>query len=405
VRAIRDALHSEHLQAQQKMSVVFVAPAWLVVGTRGAVEVRELDTGTPMHIEGGLAERVLAGDAQGLGALAQLNPTLARFASDLARARPVPLTRDAVLRGGGFRQLYIELSSRCNEQCVHCYAEAGPRSAAALAEAEVERVLQDARSLGFRVVQLTGGDPLIAPTFPTALERAKALGFETVEVYTNGLALRGELFELIRALRPDLAFSLYSYDPAEHDAITRTPGSQARTVQAIRAVVEAGLSVRVNIIALETNRHSVERTAEFLRGLGVPREAIGADVQRGVGRGIFDEGSLDWLAPMHRAAAPEPRSDGAASTRFGGTACVASDGTVYPCIFSRSLPLGSVRATSLREVLEARVPLEPAFDDEPEALRGELACHDCRVRASLLGGSKRLMNLRVPARSPAGSSA
>lgn len=367
------------------MSARFVAPTWLVLDEPRAATVRDLVSGDRVRFEGASAQDVVSGDVAALRSLARFAPTVQRFVADLERAPARPLTRDVVLRGGGWRHLFIELGARCNERCVHCYAESGPERDEEIATDVVLRVLDDAKAMGFRNVQLTGGDPLIAPSFLPAATHATRLGFESVEVYTNGLALRGALFDALLPLRPRFAFSFYSSDPVVHDGITQTPGSQARTAEAIRSVVAAGLPARVGIVVLEANLHDVERTVAFVQGLGIAPDRIAIDVQRGVGRGSFADRSTDWSLPKTAARGGHQDRSGA-PIRFGGTACVAYDGNVYPCIFSRHLPLGDARAQGLRAVLEDPTPVLGALDIDPGTWSDRLTCLHCRVRSALLAG-------------------
>ena len=287
------------------------------------------------------------------------------------------------MRGSGWKQLFVELTAQCNEQCIHCYAESSPLRVEALSWPEICRVLDDAKALDFGLVQLTGGDPLISPHCVQAVERANALEIPRVEIYTNGLALRGGLYERLRELGPAFAFSFYSHEPETHDAITRTPGSHARTARAIRRAVDDGLTVRVGVISMAQNRNHGKETREFLLGLGVAEEAIRFDRMRDVGRGDVSPPDDTMRAEGAHAGAQSDREPA-----FGGTAAVSYEGTVYPCIFSRHLPLGTIRATSLREILTSKAPLAPKAESlllARERWSDKLSCWECQARSALLG--------------------
>src|SRR5206468_2272330 len=93
---------------------------------------------------------------------------------------------------------------------------------------------------------------------------------------------------------PSFAFSVYSHDAATHDAVTRTPGSHARTVRAIARTLERGLRVRAAGVLMESTADDLPDLIAFLRALGVER--VDAARMRAVGRGdAFDGGSLDAL--------------------------------------------------------------------------------------------------------------
>jgi MoaA/NifB/PqqE/SkfB family radical SAM enzyme len=269
---------------------------------------------------------------------------------------------------------------------VHCYAESSPVRAEALAWPEISRVLEDAKALDFALVQLTGGDPLISAHCVRAVEFANEIGIPRVEIYTNGLALRGDTYDRLRALAPSFAFSFYSYNPETHDAITRTPGSHGRTVRAIRRAVDDGLKVRVGVISMVENQHDASETRQYLQGLGVPDDSIRFDQMRDVGRG-------NPSAVETNAQPVGVQTGGVESARprnFGGSAAVSYDGQVYPCIFSRHLPLGSIYETSLEAILTSAEPITPPRKSLLQARErwGEkLSCWECQARSVLLDGS------------------
>jgi MoaA/NifB/PqqE/SkfB family radical SAM enzyme len=374
-----------------------VPPGFLLAGSAQRLLVHDVLSGAQLALEGEAAQAVLRGRTDGaLQALCRFEPSgvLSELRSALDRHAPVALTRAALLKGDGYGQLFIELGARCNERCVHCYAESSPERSEALSERAVREALEDAAELGFARLQLTGGDPLISDLCEPAARYARELGLPDIEVYTNGLALSGRLYEALAALGVRFAFSFYSHDPETHDAITRTPGSQRRTLAAIRRVAEAGLGVRASVIVMDQNRDDLEPTVQLLQEAGVARDAIGADVQRSVGRGLMtirpkqaDIGRVLGAAGAgHRQGAP--KQPAAELPDASGRAAVGYDGTVFPCIFSRAFPLGHLPEQRLRAILRDETPLVVDL----ERLAGEysqrseqLACWDCRMRATVLG--------------------
>ncbi len=319
---------------------------------------------------------------------AWLPPPLRRVVDAAATGRFHAATPLDFLRRDGFGQLWIELTARCQLHCLHCYAESHSGRHAELPLATVGRVLAEAVALDFRRVQFTGGDPLLAPTLLDAVAEARSHGLD-VEVFTNGLALTPKLSEALVARGVSFAFSLYSDRPAEHEAITQVAGSHAATVAAIRRVRAAGAAARVAIILMPQNVARAAATRAFAATLVGDLRRVRVDVQRAVGRGGF---SADVVVPS-----AEPHADGAAAETCDapldlprlGKACVAADGTVYPCIYARWLPLGRLGATGgLGDILARPTPCAawriPA-NAEAEAFAAErLTCPDCRATARFL---------------------
>lgn len=103
---------------------------------------------------------------------------------------------------------------RCNAACGFC--DIWQQPSPLLREEDVARNLDDLRRLGVRIVDFTGGEPLLHPRMDRLLAMAKRRGFLTT-LTTNGL-LYPKRAEKLRGLVDLLHFSIDSPVPHEHDA-------------------------------------------------------------------------------------------------------------------------------------------------------------------------------------------
>jgi len=292
--------------------------------------------------------------------------------------------------------LFIELTNRCNESCIHCYAESTPECSGRLELDEIEAVLKAARAFGNPAVQLTGGDPLIHPDIVEAAAAARDLGYKTLEIYTNGLSLNDAMLKRLLPYKPNFAFSMYSHDATVHDAITQVPGSHARTLAAIRRTQDAGLAVRIGIVLMPENKGQETDIVNFLQNeLSLSAHQIGIDVVRSTGRGRFMwnyQPDLTGLRSFgHRPDMPEmtPAETNAPASPVGhrGKLCVCSNGNIYPCIFSRQTLLGNIRCQTLTEIVQSldRRKLPSPSAKRWKQCRQGLSCSDCQAIAYALG--------------------
>jgi len=235
--------------------------------------------------------------------------------------------------------IWLEVTGKCNLQCVHCYAESGPqrRLHQAMAPQDWHDVLGQAAALGCRAVQFIGGEPTMYPALPALIEQARQLDYEVVEVYTNGTAFKPRVKDAFLRYRANLAFSIYAEDAQTHDLVTRRPGSLQRTLASIRWALASGLSVRVGIIEMDENAGHAQRTKEMLRAMGVTQ--IGSDRVRGIGRGKKSHSTETQFNELCGGCAP-------------GKLAVTATGEIFPCVFSRFWPLGQVR-DGLQAVLQS----------------------------------------------------
>ena len=134
----------------------------------------------------------------------------------------------------GLPILQIHPSLRCNLACRHCYSVSGPQASLELETAAVLAAIDDAAALGYRVVSVSGGEPLLYRGLPSVLERAKRLGLRTT-VTTNGFFSRDERFRRLRGLVDVLAISLDGPPPL-HDEIRGRAGAFDRLVAGLDAV-------------------------------------------------------------------------------------------------------------------------------------------------------------------------
>ena len=187
-----------------------------------------------------------------------------------------------------------------------------------------------------------------------------------------------------RGLGVSFAFSYYSHDAVRHDAVTRTRGSHARTTRAIRRAIEDGLSVRVGTVLVDENEKDADTTRAQLVQLGVRRSQVRVVHSRAVGRGGLHQAPDPQVGEVAESELRPTR----AAHPFGGTAAVSYDGTVYPCIFSRHLKLGSVRDIPLRTILSAPEPVLPPPEglvEKRNAWAERLSCWQCQARSLMLG--------------------
>jgi len=229
--------------------------------------------------------------------------------------------------------VWLEITGKCQLQCVHCYAESGPGGTHGVMETvDWIRVIEEAADLGVGMVQFIGGEPTLHPALPQLLEHALAQGLE-VEVFSNLVHVTPALWELFSLPGVRLACSYYSDDAGQHAAVTGRPASHARTRANIAEAVRREVPLRVGVIDLSAEQRSDQAMLE-LTELGVVD--VGMDRLREVGRGIASGGaSTDQLCGQCAS----------------NVLAVSPSGEVWPCVFSRWLPVGNVQTSPLAEIV------------------------------------------------------
>lgn len=227
-------------------------------------------------------------------------------------------------------RLWLEITGKCQLECVHCYADSGPlRDHGTMTAADWFGVINDACALGASV-QFIGGEPTKHPQFFEILGHAIDLGIG-IEVYSNLVTIPPGVWDLFRAPKVSLAFSYYSKHSGPHDAMTGR-SSHAQTRRNAAMAVELGIPIRAGII--DTGGGHVDGARADLAELGIT--TVRVDRVRGLGRA----GGIDVSELCGRCGR--------------GVAAVGPDGDVWPCVMSRWLSVGNVRMSPLPEILAGR---------------------------------------------------
>jgi len=77
--------------------------------------------------------------------------------------------------------LQVNLGYRCNQQCVHCHVNAGPKRKEMMERSTIERVVSYLRSSGARKLDLTGGAPELNPYFRDLVDAARKMDVHVVD--------------------------------------------------------------------------------------------------------------------------------------------------------------------------------------------------------------------------------
>jgi len=223
--------------------------------------------------------------------------------------------------------LWLELTPKCNLRCVHCYADSGPEMPVTqrMSAGDWINALREASELGCRKVQFIGGEPTVYPQLPVLIAAARQFGYELVEVFTNGTAFSEHVKSVFALNQVSLAFSVYGATAPIHDSVTMQDGSFDRTVANVKWAVKQKLNIRVEIIEMSQNSSTVDDTVRFFKSLGVA--TIGIDRLRAIGRA---------------ANGVPSQMDELCGDCWKGKLCVAATGQIFPCVFSRFYPVGSV---------------------------------------------------------------
>lgn len=85
------------------------------------------------------------------------------------------------IRRGKLETLQVNLGYRCNQQCLHCHVNAGPKRKENMERETVDELIAFIKSAGIKQLDLTGGAPELNPHFRDLVSTARGLGVHVID--------------------------------------------------------------------------------------------------------------------------------------------------------------------------------------------------------------------------------
>ena len=262
-------------------------------------------------------------------------------------------------RHGIIVDFHIDLTDACTERCVHCYVPKGQKDF--LPVGLVEKALTEFREMNGLTVHLTGGEAMMHPDFERICRKCVELNLNFI-IFSNMTLCDEKRIAFLKEVQPQfINVSLYSMDPAEHDAITQLPGSWQRTHDAILKCCDAGVACRIATPLLKENQDALPALRKFAdehRMHLVPAADIIAQADHGCGNLAHACSTEELRRVMTRDHdlfhkvynATMPACDAKVCDIGSARLYLNAKGNYYPCDSMHEYVLGNVRENTVEEI-------------------------------------------------------
>jgi radical SAM protein with 4Fe4S-binding SPASM domain len=184
-------------------------------------------------------------------------------------------------------QLDIELTERCNNNCIHCCINLPQDDPARIREMDtafILEVVKQAADLGCLTVRFTGGEPLLRDDFADLYRFTRRLGMQVI-VFTNGRLITPGLAALLAKYPPGkpVEISAYGMRPESYDDASGRKGAFQEFRRGVELLLEHGVRIVLKSSILPSNRPEMEEFERWMAELGAenrrPRYAMNFDLR------------------------------------------------------------------------------------------------------------------------------
>jgi len=180
------------------------------------------------------------------------------------------------------------VTKTCNLKCKHCYRDAGLRDPQELSSEEARGLISEIAAAGFKILILSGGEPLMRKDIYDLITFAAASGVRPV-LGTNGTLIDREAARhLKKAGAVRIGISLDSVNASVHDEFRQETGAWEKTVNAMKICASEGLDFQVHTTLTKYNSKEIESITDFVAAAGSRAHHIFFLVPTGRGKDITD---------------------------------------------------------------------------------------------------------------------
>lgn len=169
--------------------------------------------------------------------------------------------------------LQFELSSRCNERCIHCYIPNEKKNHGEdMPPQKVKELIDEYAEMGGIHITFSGGEAFLHKDLLELVRYSREKDMK-VSILSNLIAVTDKQVEKLQELNISLIqVSLYSMDPEKHDYITKVKGSFERTKRVIEKLVAADIPVQISCPVMKANLDGYEKVLEYAKALKIKAE-------------------------------------------------------------------------------------------------------------------------------------
>lgn len=306
----------------------------------------------------------------------------------------------------------IELTSKCNLKCKHCYTDAGLQQEKELSKDEMFKLIDELYSIEVGDLIYTGGEPLCRPDIFEIAQYADEQDFSQT-LSTNGTLIDMETTSKIARLGFSGVQVSIEGNEAQHDALTGVKGSYRKSLKALENLEREGIvcAVATTITSLNIEyipsliRKIYEETPacriRLLKFLPMGRGENACDLEVSTEElkklySVIKEIEKEIKAPFQISLADAfnaPFFDYPSHSCTAGYSwcCITPEGYVIPCnYFSSPDVLKIIEADNVREKKFIDIwkssPLFQKFRNPLNELEGK--CKTCVVAKECKGGCR-----------------
>lgn len=161
----------------------------------------------------------------------------------------------------------LELTKRCNFDCIHCYLKDDHNTEMSLEDAK--NIIREIKDNGALFLNLTGGEIFTYKNFNEIYQYAYESGM-IISLLTNASLLNEEIRTMLKKMPPrKVEITLYGYDNKTVHTVTKRKIDSEIILNNVLKLKEDGHNILLKMITMKENRKDFKKIKEFAETNGL----------------------------------------------------------------------------------------------------------------------------------------
>ena len=272
------------------------------------------------------------------------------------------------------KSIQFELTSRCNERCIHCYIPNSKKNFGSdMTYEQVCNIIDQFYDMGGLHVTLSGGEVFLHKDIIRILQYCRKRDLQ-ICILSNLVALKDIQIPFIKAANVSyIQASLYSMNPEIHDKITTLKGSHKKTKEAIEKLVKADIPVQISCPLMKVNKDGYKDILKYAHSLQIKaftdyimmaeadfntenlqnrlsiketEQVIRDIIEFDIDYALWVKKQRPYLENLDLEKYSKQPLCGVGINSF----CIAENGDIYPCPGWQSMIIGNINQQSLKQI-------------------------------------------------------
>lgn len=178
---------------------------------------------------------------------------------------------------------WLEITNRCNMQCLYCYTDSQPNVRDELSLAKIKEILSDLKELNVKTVIIGGGDPTMRSDLNHILEYGAGKLKLGMYLVTNGVNISESLIRTLSRYKIPVQYSIDSINAKIYKKI-RGKDLLPLALKNLERLIKQNVVVVPATVLTKITKNSAKELALFALKKGIQNIHVGEFIPSGRGR-------------------------------------------------------------------------------------------------------------------------